>query len=203
MSEPTSPRPGGNPAAPPVAELPGIASSSALDAKPAASKSVYLLVSLAVLALDQWTKWWIETTLPPHTSREILPGLFHLSHVRNTGVAFGLLATGGDVARTLLLVGFIAGVLLFVGYSFRTTPATARRHLWALALVLGGAVGNFLDRIVSGAVTDFLAFFIGSWRWPDFNVADSAIVIGVGLLMLDLVGSPAAPPKAPAAVDRA
>jgi signal peptidase II len=169
--------------------------------QPAPTKASYLLVSLGVLALDQWTKWWIETTVPAHTSREILPGLFHLSHVRNTGVAFGLLATGGDWSRTLLLICFIAAVLLFVGYSFRATPVTARRHLWALALVLGGAVGNFLDRLVSGAVTDFLAVFIGSWRWPDFNVADSAIVVGVGLLLLDLFRSPAPAAKVPAASD--
>jgi len=155
----------------------------------------YLLVSAAILAADQWTKWLVESHLPLHASREILPGVLHLSHVRNTGVAFGLLAAEGDGLRTALLAAFGLAALSLIAFFFVRTPKEHRRLLWALALVLGGAVGNLLDRLASGAVTDFVAVFIGSYRWPDFNLADSAISIGLALLVLDALlphrGAPA------------
>ncbi|HEX9798537.1 MAG TPA: signal peptidase II [Thermoanaerobaculia bacterium] len=150
-----------------------------------AGKRAFLLLALAVLALDQWTKWLVERSFAPHSSHEIVPGLFHLSHVRNTGVAFGLFASGGDGLATAALAALGLGALAFVSWFFLRTPAAESRLLSALALVLGGAVGNLLDRLASGAVTDFLGVFIGSYRWPDFNVADSAICVGLGLMVLD------------------
>lgn len=163
-----------------------------------APKSRFLLVSLAVFALDQWSKWLVETMVPLHGARAVLPGLFEISHVRNTGVAFGLLAAHGDQAGTWLLATFGAAALALIGWTFARTPADHRRLLLALALVLGGAVGNLLDRVVSGAVTDFLGFYHGAWRWPDFNVADSAITLGLGLLLLDAFLAPARRGTAPA-----
>lgn len=161
-----------------------------------AGKRGYLLVALAVLALDQWTKWLVERSLAPHSSHEIVPGLFHLSHVRNTGVAFGLFAARGEAASTWALVLAVSAVLIGVLWYFWRTPPTDRLLLTALALVLGGAVGNLIDRATTGGVTDFLAVYIGSYRWPDFNVADSAISIGIALLLLDAVRTPSAPPEA-------
>jgi signal peptidase II len=158
-----------------------------------AGKGRFLAAAATVLGLDQWTKWLVETHVPLHSSREILPFL-HLSNVRNTGVAFGLFASGGELMRTvaLTLLG-VAALVLIVGI-FARTPASHSRLLWALALVLGGAVGNLLDRVASGAVTDFVGVYLGSYRWPDFNVADSAICIGVGLVLLDALRAPQAPP---------
>jgi len=163
-----------------------------------AGKARFLLVSLTVFALDQWTKWLVETTVPLHGARAVLPGLFEISHVRNSGVAFGLLAARGDQAATWLLALFGASALALIGWYFARTPASHRRLLVALALVLGGAIGNLLDRVASGAVTDFLGFYHGAWRWPDFNVADSAITIGLGLLLLDAFLAPAPRGSAPA-----
>ncbi|MEO8277005.1 MAG: signal peptidase II [Thermoanaerobaculia bacterium] len=148
-------------------------------------KAPFLLIALAVLAVDQWTKWLIETNLPEQSSRVVIPGVLEISHVRNTGVAFGLFASPGGPARSWWLSLFGVLALGLIAMLFRRTPAKDRLLLSALALVLGGAIGNLLDRIWSGAVTDFIAVFIGSYRWPDFNVADSAISIGLTLILFD------------------
>jgi signal peptidase II len=136
--------------------------------------------------------------VPLHGARAVLPGLFEISHVRNTGVAFGLLAAHGDATTTWLLALFGAVALTLILWYFARTPVGHRRLLLALALVLGGACGNLLDRVVSGAVTDFLGFYHGAWRWPDFNVADSAITSGLGLMLLDAFLAPASRDPAPA-----
>lgn len=154
-------------------------------AAPRTRKSLFLLIALAILALDQWTKWLIESHLPEQSSHEVIPGLLHISHVRNTGVAFGMFANGGRDGSPWLLSLFGLVALGLIAVLFHRTPAKDRVLLAALALVLGGAVGNLFDRISSGAVTDFIAVFIGSYRWPDFNVADSAISIGLVLILID------------------
>lgn len=153
--------------------------------KPRARKSPFLLISLAVLALDQWTKWLIESHLPEQSSHEVIPGLLHISHVRNTGVAFGMFANGGRDGSSWVLSLFGLVALGLIGWLFARTSAKERGLLAALAMVMGGAVGNLLDRVASGAVTDFIAVYIGSYRWPDFNVADSAISIGLVLILID------------------
>ena len=160
-------------------------------------KGWYLVISLAVLALDQWTKWLVELHLPEYSSHPVLPGVFHLSHVRNTGVAFGMLASHGASGGMVWLVLLGAVALTVVGVFFWRTPPSDRLLLVALSLVLGGAVGNLLDRLASGAVTDFLLVYIGSYHWPDFNVADSAISVGLAFLVLDSFRS--APDRAAAA----
>ena len=166
-----------------MTELPaGPASAAPPDLQ---RKAPYLLLALAVLALDQWTKWLIETHLPEQTSHVVIPGLLHISHVRNTGVAFGMFATPGRGGSSWILALFGLLALGLIAMLFRRTPIKDRGLLAALALVLGGAIGNLLDRIWSGAVTDFIAVYIGSYRWPDFNVADSAISIGLALILLD------------------
>ena len=148
---------------------------------------VHLLISFLVLAADQLTKRLIEQRIPLHESLAIVPGFFSLSHVQNRGAAFSLFAhmdpeyvRFGLVTFSILVSAAVAAALwrLSRGYS---------RVSIALTLILGGATGNLLDRIVRGSVVDFLAFQFGSYHWPDFNVADSAIVIGAGLLMLDVL----------------
>lgn len=148
-------------------------------------KSPYLLIALAVLALDQWTKWLIESHLPEQSSHEVIPGLLHISHVRNTGVAFGMFANGGRDGSPWVLSLFGLVALGLITTLFVRAADKERGLLAALALVMGGAVGNLFDRISSGAVTDFIAVYIGNYRWPDFNVADSAISIGLVLILFD------------------
>jgi len=160
-------------------------------------KRRYLLISLAVLVLDQWTKWLVEARIPVHESREIIPGLLHLSHVRNTGVAFGLLPARGDGKVTALLVALVFVALILVAAYFRKLPASERGLLAALALVLGGAVGNLVDRLATGAVVDFLGVYLGNYRWPDFNVADSAISVGLVWMLIDSFRSRPATAESP------
>jgi signal peptidase II len=148
----------------------------------------YLLVSFAVVVLDQWTKWLVEVHLAHHVAQPIVPGLLNLTHVRNTGVAFGLFASNGMSASWVLTgLGLLAlsAVSVYFGYA---SPRD-RGLLVALALVVGGAVGNLIDRIASGAVTDFIDVFVGMHHWPSFNVADAAISIGIVLMAIDSLWS--------------
>jgi len=149
----------------------------------------FLLLSLAVLVLDQWSKAWVEAELPLHSPEPVIPGLLNLTHVQNTGVAFGLFAARGRVAVTAALaaVGLLA--LVVVGMYFLRTPDRERLTLAGLALILGGAVGNLIDRISTGAVTDFIDFYYGTYHWHTFNVADTAITTGIGLMAIEVFRS--------------
>jgi signal peptidase II len=143
------------------------------------------LVSLAVLVLDQWTKHIAESSLAGRPPVSVIPGFLDLVHVENTGVAFGLFAAGSSTFGVLglTLLGMIA--LGLVLYYFWRTPETNRVVLFSLALILGGAVGNLVDRVMSGSVTDFIDVYVGTHHWPTFNAADSAITIGIVLLSFD------------------
>jgi signal peptidase II len=154
-----------------------------VNMQPLLGKLRYLLVSLAVLVLDQWTKWLVEVHLPHHTAQPIIPGFLNLNHVRNTGVAFGLFASdvGGGWLLTLAGLAALAGVSFYFWFA----PTRDRSLLVALALVVGGAVGNLIDRVSSGAVTDFIDVYVGMHHWPSFYVADSAISIGIVLMAID------------------
>lgn len=166
-----------NPKSPDLPETPPPASQ-------APRKAPYLLISLAVLALDMWSKWLVESHLSLYASFEVIPKLLNFTHVQNTGVAFGLFASHGESGGAWILAILGLGALAFVGVYFHQTPASDRILLIALVLVMGGAVGNLLDRIVQGAVTDFIDFYIGTYHWHTFNVADSAITIGIALMIL-------------------
>jgi signal peptidase II len=146
----------------------------------------YLFVSLAVIILDQWTKWLVELHLPHHTVDTVIPGFLNLTHVRNTGVAFGMFATSsGHEGGSWLLTLLGLAALSAVGLYFWFAPSRNRGLMVALSLVVGGAVGNLIDRISSGAVTDFIDVYVGTHHWPSFNVADSAISIGIVLMAID------------------
>jgi signal peptidase II len=149
------------------------------------SKLRYLFVSLGVIVLDQWTKWLVEIRLPHHEAQTLIPGFLNLSHVRNTGVAFGLFASQGMTGGSWLLTVLGLAALTAVGVYFWYAPSKDRLLLIALSLVVGGAVGNLIDRVSSGAVTDFIDVYVGAHHWPSFNVADSAISIGIVLMALD------------------
>jgi signal peptidase II len=158
-----------------------------------AGKLRYLFVSLGVVALDQWTKWLVEIHLPQHTAQQIIPGFLNLTHVRNTGVAFGLFASQGMDGGSWLLTLLGLAALTAVAVYFWFAPARDRLLLLSLSLVVGGAVGNLIDRMSSGAVTDFIDVYAGTWHWPSFNVADSAISVGIVLMAIDSFRSRKAP----------
>ena len=156
----------------------------------------HLLIALVVFTLDQVTKAVVEASIPLHEVRSVIPGLFRLTHVKNRGAAFGIFADSPNEGKIAALI-FLSVVALAVVVTllWRNQP-TARRMGLGLALILGGAVGNLFDRLVHGNVVDFLDFYLSSYHWPAFNVADSAIVIGAGLLLVDMVLT-----RAPAQVD--
>ena len=147
-------------------------------------KARYLLLSLSVLVLDQWSKWMIESHLAPYSHWPVIPDLLNFTNVQNTGVAFGLFASKGNFTGTLVLTFLGLAALAFVAYYFWLVPRQDRMLLVALSLVIGGAVGNLLDRVMNGGVTDFIDFYFGSYHWHTFNVADTAISIGIGLMIL-------------------
>jgi len=148
-------------------------------------KLQYAYLSLAVVVLDQWTKWLIEVHLPRTASQPVIGGFLNLTHVQNTGVAFGLFAQHGADGGSWLLVALGVIALVAVMVYFRYAPARNRLLLSSLALIVGGAVGNLIDRLASGGVTDFIDVYVGSHHWPAFNVADSAITVGICLMLLD------------------
>lgn len=141
----------------------------------------------AVFALDRLTKWIIETRVSFYDNHVVIPGFFDIVHSENQGAAFGLFAQSTSELRTILLIGFsVVALVALVAMLWRTSRLD-RKTAIALALILGGAMGNVFDRVCWGHVTDFLLFYIGTYQWPAFNAADSAIVIGSGLLLLDFV----------------
>ncbi|MEM7583531.1 MAG: signal peptidase II [Acidobacteriota bacterium] len=144
----------------------------------------YLILAAVVLILDQWTKWLIESHLARHDSMEVIPQLLNFTHVRNTGVAFGFFASYGNATGTLVLILLGLAALCFVAYYFWLVPRGDKPLLVALALVIGGAIGNLVDRIMQGGVTDFIDFYRGTYHWHTFNIADTAISIGIGLMIL-------------------
>jgi signal peptidase II len=145
---------------------------------------VYFAVIIVVLVADQMTKALIVDAMRLYESWEIIPGFFNLVYVTNSGAAFSFLADINSPWRHyfFLCIGAVALVGLSVAYwKLRKENGL---YSWALALIAGGAAGNLIDRVRFGSVIDFLDFYLGSYHWPAFNVADSAICIGVALFLL-------------------
>lgn len=147
-------------------------------------------LAAGVVVLDRITKWVIKTNISIwDRPRDIIPGFFNIVHTENPGIAFGLLADASSPWRNVLLIGFSIVVLAIISTALiRGERSGAQSPLLraGLALVLGGAIGNVFDRIVTGTVTDFIEVHAGQHYFPAFNVADSAISVGAGLLLLDM-----------------
>ena len=155
----------------------------------------YLILSALVIALDAWTKWLVLKNFDIHEALPVIPNFFQLVHVRNTGAAFGIGANAASPIVPLMLnVGAIAVFIVVVIYAFRSAVSD-RLLQTGLHLILGGAIGNLIDRFRFKSVVDFLDFYVTfdgrEHHWPAFNVADSAICIGIGLLFLDMKRRPA------------
>ena len=150
-----------------------------------------LLIAFAIsLPLDILTKYLIDTYVGYADRISVIEGFFYLTHVRNPGAAFGLFADTNAVLRQWFFVGVsILAVLIILSF-FRQLARGDRLSALALGLILGGAVGNLIDRIARSEVVDFLHFRLwGGYSWPDFNVADSCIVIGVAILLIELLAT--------------
>ena len=148
-------------------------------------KLAYLGVAGAVFMVDQSTKAWVARRLRFDGDWSIIPGFLNFSYAQNTGVAFSMFDQQGDPGRWgLSVVAMVAGALVL--YFFWRTPRSDDRILGALALLLAGIGGNVADRLRLGFVIDFIDVQFGDWHYPTFNVADAAICIGAGLLILDV-----------------
>jgi signal peptidase II len=146
-------------------------------------------LAIIVVALDQLTKAAIRATVPLHSSVTVVPGFMDFTHVRNSGAAFGILNLADFPFKTALIAIIATAALVGVGMY---AASLAHHQLVArigLALIFGGAAGNLLDRIVTGSVVDFVDVYWGTHHFWAFNVADSAISVGVGIMILDMLGS--------------
>lgn len=144
----------------------------------------YFLLALVVFVSDQITKGMVQR-MPRRESIQVIPNLFRLTHVENPGAAFGLLQDSPShwIGLLILCSGLALGIVLTL--LWRTTHSSSTAL--ALALILGGASGNLFDRLVHGSVVDFLLFYVSTHEWPAFNIADTAIVCGAGLLVWEIL----------------
>lgn len=152
-------------------------------------RALAYLIAAGVFLLDRVTKLAVARSLPLWDTRQVIPGFFNIVHSENAGAAFSLfqgIASGWR--RFFLIAASAAASALLSVILWRDRRAASNRMLSVgLALILGGALGNLYDRAIPGVVTDFLELYVGSFVWPAFNVADSAITIGAGLVLLDMV----------------
>jgi signal peptidase II len=144
------------------------------------------LIAAAVIALDQYTKYLICANLGPYGRIEVIAGFLDIIHIRNSGVAFGFLQGFGTQYKTLSLIGVAAVAVFLLGFLVSQVRREQKLQAFSLALILGGALGNIIDRFRLGEVIDFVdAHWQDSYHWPAFNVADMAISIGIVLLLID------------------
>ncbi len=146
-------------------------------------RSKYLVIIAVLLSFDQITKTMISRSIEPYGTQAVIPGFFDLVHVHNKGAIFGFFSNAGSSFLFIILTIFSLAALGLVVYYFIKTPASEKLMHVSLALILAGALGNQLDRIVRGYVIDFLDFRFWGWHWPSFNVADSCISTGAVLLI--------------------
>ena len=147
----------------------------------------YLLIVLIVVALDRWTKHLVAQHIRLYAHIQVIPGFFRLTHTENTGAAFSLFADSPAPWKTGLLIAFSVIALVVVSVLlWRNHPSHFATGV-GLSLIMGGALGNLWDRLARGRVVDFLLVYVRQYQWPVFNLADSAIVVGAGLLILEIL----------------
>ncbi len=147
-----------------------------------------------ILLLDQYTKYIVEKYLRLYEVVTVIPGCFNLTHVRNPGAAFSILATAPATFRVFFFT--TATIIAVVVIIVLIKKTQERLHIFAFSLIMGGALGNLVDRIRYGEVVDFIQWYYQSYYWPSFNVADSAITIAVLLLAIDMLFRKDTPTKA-------
>ena len=149
-------------------------------------RKYFVVIAIVVLFLDRLAKRAVASNIALHDSVVVIPGFFRLTHVQNTGAAFGLFADSTVQWKLGALVAFsILALIVVTALLWKNSHALSTTTI-GLSLILGGAMGNLWDRVMSGRVVDFLDFYVGSYHWPAFNVADSAIVVGAVLLISEI-----------------
>ena len=148
---------------------------------------VAFLTAVGVFAADRWSKSIVENRFDAFDTKVVIPGFFSIVRSSNPGVAFGIFSDNTSQQRTFLLVAVSIVAVLILAFMLWRIQNQDRATIAGLALIFGGALGNVYDRAVAGTVTDFLDFHAGTWHWYVFNLADSAICVGAGLLILSML----------------
>jgi len=152
-----------------------------------ASRAAHFTLALLVVLLDRWTKHLAAAHIALYAHIQIIPGFFRLTHTENTGAAFSLFADSPSHWKTGLLIAFsVVAMIVVIALLWKQQRPLSVTGI-ALSLILGGAVGNLWDRVASGRVVDFLLFYVKQYQWPVFNLADSAIVVGASLLVIEIL----------------
>lgn len=147
----------------------------------------YFLLIVLIIITDQASKIWVSRTIPLFSHRVVIPGFFNLTHIHNRGAIFGFLSRSSSPLVQYILMGASIVAFFLVLYYFFKTPAQERFLHISLSLILAGALGNLMDRILRGYVIDFLDFYIKKWHWPSFNVADASVSLGAAILIFFLL----------------
>jgi len=151
-----------------------------------------LIISAVVFALDRFSKHLVETTMTFWDTKHVIPHFFDIVRSQNPGIAFGLFSQSDSRFRTAILIGFSILALVVLAVLLTRIRRWDRPTGIGVALIFGGALGNVYDRFHSGVVTDFLDFYVGTYHWYTFNIADTAICTGAGLLILSMLRNPRA-----------
>ena len=151
------------------------------------NKYVFLFFMSGVLVImDQYSKLMVSLHIPLNYSVKVVEGFFSLTHIRNSGVAFGLFASQQSEYKALMFVAISTIAIIAILVIFHQTPKEKKMVQMGLVLIFSGAIGNLIDRVLHGEVIDFVDFFINGHHFPAFNIADSCITIGVTLMVIDL-----------------
>ncbi len=151
------------------------------------ARAVYLLIIVIVVLLDRWSKHLVAQRIRLYSHIQVIPGFFRLTHTENTGAAFSLFADSTAPWKTGLLIAFSVIALIVVSTLLWKNHQAHVATGVGLSLIMGGALGNLWDRLARGRVVDFLLVYVKHYQWPVFNLADSAIVIGAGLLIIEIL----------------
>src|SRR5580700_8647317 len=151
------------------------------------ARAFYLLIALVVVLLDRWTKHIVAKRISLYSHIQVIPGFFQLTHTENTGAAFSLFADSNAHWKAAMLIAFSVIALMVVSVLLWKNHHAHVATGIGLSLIMGGALGNLWDRLTRGRVVDFLLLYVKRYQWPVFNLADSAIVIGAGLLVLEIL----------------
>lgn len=158
-------------------------------------RTYHFLIAFTVLLLDRLSKRLVAKDISLHDSITVIKRIFYITHVENRGAAFGLFNDSPSEWKIGLLVLFSIIALVIVSALLWRSSHSMTASAVGLSLILGGALGNLWDRLLNGRVVDFLLVYIGSYQWPAFNVADSAIVVGAGLLVFEILFTKAPEPE--------
>jgi len=145
-----------------------------------------LFVSGILIVTDQYTKFMVSLHIPLNYSIKVVEGFFNLTHIRNSGVAFGLFASQQSEYKALMFIAISTIAIIAILVIFHQTPKEKKMVQTGLILIFSGAIGNLIDRILHGEVIDFVDFFINRHHFPAFNIADSCITVGVIMMVIDL-----------------